>query len=159
MSNIDASKHLWFNIFGSQNAVIEISCSVTRTFLVRYAMWDIQGGWLFAVWKVKFLFVLFITSLTLKHSTLILIPTGQAAQIVSKSDFGEYPLTCLVWGNIHHHSLWSYHTPPKSLKNCTYCLKRIFQSERWPFWEVSLKSQHLGLIGRGGCMRLWFRRS
>lgn len=88
--------------------------------------------------------------------TFILLPLPWLPEYLVKAIWGECTL-------IITHSLIIFHGllhTTKSHKNCTILsLKRIFQSERWPLWEGSLKSQCLGPPARAGCMTLWFRRS
>lgn len=162
MSNWDASKHLWLNSFGSQTAVMEISCSVDHTWQKKKSVLSYSGvldSFLCPLEKVKFQFVLSRTSLTLKWSTCTLAPTSLAAKYIVKEILGSTHSLWLIWGNIYSHSMELPHTP-KSHKNCTISSPRsIFQSERWSLWEGASKSQHLGPLGRGGCMTLWFRRS
>lgn len=164
MSNWNASKHLWLNSFGSQSAVREISCGIDHTYLLIYAIeeiqfWDSQGGWLLSLpFRKNKISVCFIQNISdFDTINLSLDPHWPGCP---KTNFGGVRIPHVWYGGMFIHILWCSHNSPKSNKNCTILSpRRIPQPEKWPLWEGSLKSQHLGPRLRGGCMKLWFRRS
>ena len=91
------------------------------------------GSFLLPLEKLKFQFVLFRASLTLKQLTFILVSTGLAAQIFSKSDFGQYSHYVWCEGIFTHHILWSCHTPQ--------CLTKIAP---YHLWEESSRQKDFG---------------
>lgn len=132
MSNWDASKHLWLNSFGSQTAVMEISCSVDHTLQKKKSVLSYSGvldSFLCPLEKVKFQFVLSRTSLTLKWSTCTLAPTSLAAKYIVKEILGSTHSLWLIWG-IFTHIQWSCRTPQSLIKIAPYHLQEVSSSQK-----------------------------